>query len=100
MSRVAVLGCGYWGKNIVRNFRDLGALVGVADPSAAARDQAKAIAPGVPIYAEPERVIDDPTIDAVAVATPPETHAALCEMALTAGKDVFCEKPLALRYAD
>jgi predicted dehydrogenase len=98
--KVAVLGCGYWGKNLVRNFHELGALRAVVDPSAAGRDQAARIAPAVPVHADPSRVFEDAEIQAVVVATPAETHAVMCERALSAGKDVLCEKPLALSYAD
>src|SRR5262245_45118986 len=97
--RVAVLGCGYWGKNLVRNFRELGALAAVADPSAG-RLQAEGIAPGIPIHADLDPVLADSSINGVVVATPAETHAAVCARALAAGKDVLCEKPLALRYVE
>lgn len=100
MSRVAVLGCGRWGKNLVRTFRDLGALAAVADPSAVARDEAAALAPGVPIHADPLELLADPKIDAVAVATPAASHVRLVEAALAAHKDVLCEKPLSLLLDD
>lgn len=98
--RVAVLGCGYWGKNHVRNFRELGALAAVADPSPEGRAQGLALAPDVPITGDIGKVLHDPDIQGVVIATPAETHAALCLEALRAGKDVLCEKPLALRYDD
>jgi predicted dehydrogenase len=98
--RVAVLGCGYWGKNHVRNFRELGALAAVCDPSTAGRELAAKMAPDVEIHADACRVLDDRTIHAVVLATPAETHAELCEAAILAGKDVLCEKPLALKYDD
>jgi predicted dehydrogenase len=97
---VAVLGCGYWGKNLVRNFYDLGVLAAVADPSEAGQATAQAIAPDVTVFADFESVLLDPDITAVVIATPAVTHADLCTRALQAGKDVFCEKPLALRYED
>jgi predicted dehydrogenase len=97
---IAVLGCGTWGRNLVRNFRELGALAAVADPSAPARELAGRIAPGVRIFESIEAVIADRDIKGVVVATPAETHTAVCSEALAAGKDVMCEKPLALRYED
>ena len=97
---VAVVGCGYWGKNLVRNFQELGALAAVCDPSPAGRRTAEALAPGVPVHAAMERILADPAIQGVVVATPAETHAEVCEAALAAGKDVLCEKPLALRFED
>lgn len=97
---IAVLGCGYWGKNLVRNFHQLGALAAVADPTPSGRELARQIAPEAQIYADPEAVLGNPEIQGVVIATPAVSHAALMETALRAGKDVFCEKPLALRYED
>jgi predicted dehydrogenase/acetyltransferase-like isoleucine patch superfamily enzyme len=97
-ARIAVVGCGQWGKNLVRNFHDLGALAALADADegAAAR---LAAAHGVP--ARPwDAILADPAIDAIALATPAETHAPLSLAALGAGKHVFVEKPLALRVTD
>ncbi len=96
--RVAVLGCGYWGKHLVRNFRELGALASIVDPSPASRAAAADLAPGAAVFADAMRVWSDETIDAVVIATPASTHAELCRTALEAGKDVLCEKPLALEY--
>lgn len=98
--KVAVLGCGYWGKNLVRNFHALGALAAVADVSPAGRATAAQVAPGVPVHERLDAVLDDPAIAGIVIGTPAETHAELCERALIAGKDVLCEKPLALRYED
>lgn len=98
--KVAVLGCGYWGKNLVRNFHALGALGAVADVSAAGRATAAQLAPGVPVHDRLDAVLADPAIAGVVIGTPAETHAELAERALAAGKDVLCEKPLALRYED
>ena len=98
--QVAVLGCGYWGKNLVRNFHAIGALGAVCDPSEGGRALAAEIAPGVPVHADPEAVFTDGSIDGVAIATPAVTHAKVTEQAIAAGKDVLCEKPLALRLDD
>ncbi len=98
--RVAVLGCGHWGKNLVRNLRDLGALAAVADPSPAGRERARALAPKARIFEHPEDTLADPSLDAVAIATPAETHFRLAWAALDAGKDVFVEKPLTTRLED
>jgi predicted dehydrogenase len=98
--KIAVLGSGYWGKNLVRNFHALGALAGVVDPSSTGRATAKQIAPEVPVHEQFDAVLNDPSIAGIVIATPAETHAELVTRAIAAGKDVLCEKPLALRYED
>ena len=95
---IAVLGCGYWGQNLVRNFYRLGALALVCDPAVGARERAAEVAPGVPVRTDPQEAIDRPEIQAVVIATPAETHHDLTLRALAAGKDVLVEKPLALNY--
>jgi predicted dehydrogenase len=100
MTRVAVIGCGYWGRNLVRVFRQLGALDTVCDPSEIGRATARQLAPDARVTADVDAVLADAAIDAVVIATPAETHHRIAVAALRAGKDVFVEKPLALRYAD
>ncbi len=95
---VAVLGCGYWGKNLVRNLDSLGALALVCDPGEPGRKTARKLAPKVEISAEFSDAFGRPDIDAVVIATPAESHCALAVEALRAGKDVFVEKPLALDF--
>lgn len=95
---MAVLGCGYWGQNLVRNFNDLGALRLVADPAEAGRARAAQIAPGVETTTGFEAALERADIDAVVLATPAETHSPLALKALAAGKDVLVEKPLALSF--
>jgi len=97
---VAVLGCGYWGQNLVRNFHQLGALKLVCDPAESARLRVGAIAPGVETLDTYETVFARDDIKAVVLATPAETHHPLTMLALSAGKDVFVEKPLALNHSD
>jgi predicted dehydrogenase len=96
---VAVLGCGYWGKNLVRNFHQLGALQLVCDTTEEGRSAAAATAPGCAVASDPEAVFSSP-VPAVVIATPAETHFSLTRRALQAGKDVFVEKPLALTYEE
>ena len=97
---VAVIGCGYWGKNLVRNFLQLDALHTVCDATPAGRKLAESIAPQASITSDVNDLLNDPTVLGVAIATPAETHYTLVKRALLAGKDVFVEKPLALTYEE
>ena len=93
-AQVAVIGCGYWGSNLVRNFSDLGVLAAVCDENPA---QARRLSGQYKVRTYTvEDVLRDTNIDAVAIATPAETHSAITEKALLAGKHVFVEKPVAL----
>ena len=93
--RVAVLGAGYWGKNLVRNFHELGALGLVCDPSADARRDAESRY-SVRTCAVANDAIQDSNTRAVVIAAPAAQHYELAKQALQQGKDVFVEKPLAL----
>ncbi len=96
--RVAVIGCGYWGKNLVRNFAELGALDALVDPHA--ERVAELIGRHGGRHAAFDDVLADRTIDAVAVATPGPVHFGQAMAALDAGKHVYVEKPLTLSSAD
>ncbi len=96
-TNVAVIGCGYWGKNLVRNFHQLNALGLVCDMTAAGREKAKQIAPETPVVADVGQVLAS-NVSGVVIATPAETHYDVARRALLADKDVFVEKPLALTY--
>lgn len=98
--RVAVVGAGYWGKNLVRNFHQLGALAAVCDGSAAVREQVKKDYPGIVATDDLKKLLKDGKIQAVVLATPAVTHFQLAEQALRAGKHVFVEKPLSLTHGD
>jgi predicted dehydrogenase len=98
--RVAVIGCGYWGRNVVRNFQALGALAAVVDPTPGGRAAARELAPGADVLEDFSSVLARRDIDALVLATPAVTHAALGLQALDAGKDVLVEKPMALTIAD
>jgi UDP-2-acetamido-3-amino-2,3-dideoxy-glucuronate N-acetyltransferase len=91
----AVVGTGYWGKNLVRVFDKLGALHIVCD-SEPSRVRGLELSPEVRQCADLSDVLSDPAVDSVVVATPAATHFHICREALEAGKDVFVEKPLAL----
>jgi len=94
---VAVIGSGYWGKNLVRNFHSLGALRVICDTDPTREPWAKTQYPDVAFTSFLESVLEDDQIKAVAVATPAVTHYEIAKVALQAGKDVFVEKPLALQ---
>lgn len=93
---VAVIGCGYWGKNLVRVFSELGALRCVCDKDPTRRE--KLVYAGEPpeFTTQVGEVLADERIRAVAIATPAASHFELVRRALEADKDVFVEKPLAL----
>lgn len=98
MKNVAVIGCGYWGKNLVRNFYELEALAAVCDPvEAVAENFSKQY--DVPAKSWSE-VLSDNSIKGVVLAIPAPLHAQLCCEAIKAGKDVYVEKPLALTEAE
>ena len=96
--RVALIGCGAWGRNLVRTHAALGSLVAVVDPDpAVAAAQAETYGVEARTF---EEVLADPSVDAVVVAAPAADHAALAEAALAAGKHCYVEKPLALTVED
>lgn len=93
---VAVVGCGYWGPNLVRNFMDCAdaRLVAVCDAAPGRLEPIARRYPAVTMTTRFSDLLDDPAIDAVAIATPVHTHAALARAALEAGKHVLVEKPI------
>ena len=97
VASVAVVGCGYWGKNLVRNMHQLGALKMVCDATDVGRQRAREISPQTGCVTDLSQVLAS-SVQGVMIATPAETHYELVLRALDAGKDVFCEKPLALTH--
>jgi len=94
---VAVIGCGGWGRNLVRNFSELGALEAIVDANPEmAEPLARKYGTGVRDLAS---VLTDPGIDAVVIAAPAKLHYELAKSSLLAGKHCFVEKPLALELA-
>jgi predicted dehydrogenase len=102
MITIGVIGYGYWGPNLVRNFVETsGARVGwVTDLRPERLAAASARYPGVKVSTDHREMLNDPAVDAVAVATPVSSHVDLAMMALQAGKHVLVEKPLAASSAD
>jgi UDP-2-acetamido-3-amino-2,3-dideoxy-glucuronate N-acetyltransferase len=95
--KIAVVGAGYWGANLVRVFHQLGVLHRICDFSAARLQQLSEKYPDVKMDDSFESILDDCAVDAVVIATPAETHYDLTRRALLAGKDAYVEKPLTLR---
>ena len=100
--RVGVAGLGYWGPNLARNFAALPdcELIWCCDASEPARARIAAMFPGTRATADLDDLLADDELDAVVLATPVPTHAALAVRVLEAGKHCFVEKPLARSVAD
>ena len=98
--QIALVGCGYWGKNLCRNFHAFGALAAVLDATESGQSTALSLAPNAIISDNFEDILEVDQIQGIALATPAETHADLAIQAMRAGKDVFVEKPMALSIRD
>src|SRR3954453_19738971 len=101
MIRIGVVGYGYWGPNVVRNFRALdGSRVDlICDQKTAALDRARRAYPEIATSLDANAVIRSSSIDAVAIVTPVWTHYELAKAALENGKHVFVEKPFTANSA-
>lgn len=98
--RIAVFGCGGWGKNIVRTLQGVHGVAAVVDPTEKGRALAAELAPDASVHEDPAAVLADDTIDAVMIATPAETHFELASRAIESGKDTYVEKPLTIDLAE
>ena len=95
---IAIVGCGHWGKNLVRNFAELGALAAVCDPNEQLAQS----------YAEQysvcnlsfQAILDNPAIDAAVIAVPAPLHASMAIEVMNAGKHAYVEKPLAMNRVE
>ena len=96
MRSIAVIGCGYWGKNLVSAMAQLGALHTVCDSNAALLDQMAASYPGTQTTTDYQEVLANDRLRGVVIATPAALHHSMAREALLAGKDVLVEKPLSL----
>jgi UDP-2-acetamido-3-amino-2,3-dideoxy-glucuronate N-acetyltransferase len=97
---LALIGAGYWGKNLARNFHGLGALHTICDSAQAALDSYGADYSAVQKTTELGDVLANRAITQVAIAAPAVLHYQLAKTALEAGKDVFVEKPICLDLAE
>jgi UDP-2-acetamido-3-amino-2,3-dideoxy-glucuronate N-acetyltransferase len=94
--RIGCIGAGYWGRNLLRNFDDLGALAWVCDVRPEALEEVAQKYPRAQHTQRPDDLFRDDSIAGIVIATPAETHGGLVRRALEAGKDVLVEKPLCL----
>ena len=100
MTRIAQVGLGQWGKNLMRNFDQLAELIWLCDVDDERRAQAAQLYPSALVTSSFDDVLGDESVEAVVVATPVPTHYELARRALEAGKHVFVEKPPAMRGAE
>ena len=100
MKNIAVIGSGYWGKNLVRNFFELGVLKTICDLDEVILEEFQDKYPNVHITTSFQDVLDDEEIQGVVIATPAILHYKMAKKALEHGKDVFVEKPLSLDLSD
>lgn len=102
MINVAVVGCGYWGPNLIRNFYALSdcRVAKICDSSRERLEHIGRLYPGSQLIEDFASVLEDPGIDAVAIATPVHTHFSLARQSLLAGKHTLIEKPMATAVAE
>ena len=95
---IAVVGCGHWGKNLVRNFSELDALFSICDPSSEVADK---YASQYNVKKSPfTEIISDPNIKGVVLAVPAHLHASMAIEAMNKNKHVFVEKPLGMNEVE
>ena len=100
MRQIAVVGCGQWGKNLVRNLADLGVLRVMCDIDPNQLAPLRERLSGVKLTTSFSEILKDDDVAGIVIATPAGSHYALAKEALLAGKDVLVEKPLALKVAE
>ena len=93
---ISLIGAGYWGKNILRNLKELGVLHSVYEVSKKRVGELREKYPDVNFVTSLEEVLDNPGIKGICIATPAVTHYEMAKRALLKDKDVFVEKPLSL----
>ncbi|MEE2821828.1 MAG: Gfo/Idh/MocA family oxidoreductase [Acidobacteriota bacterium] len=98
--KVGVIGSGYWGKNLVRNFAELQALRIICDTKEENLEAQAQLYPDIHVTSEMEDVLANSDVQAVVIATPATLHYSHVKAALLSGKHVFVEKPLSLKYRE
>jgi len=97
---IAVVGCGYWGKNLVRNFHELGSLYAICDNDEKKLKEFHERYPELAYFKDYEELLSSPEVEAVVISTPAVTHYTLANEAIQAGKDVYVEKPISIHYSE
>jgi predicted dehydrogenase len=97
LSKVGVVGLGYWGPNLARNFAELGALGALCDLDEGLRDRFAKRYPNARVYADYGELLADDSLEGIVIATPVATHYQLARRALAARKHALVEKPPAMR---
>lgn len=97
---IAVIGSGYWGKNIVKNYHELNSLYAICEIDPNKINDLKEKYPGIKVYSDYNTLLSDKSIDGIAIATPAHTHFSLAKQSLEAGFPTYVEKPLTLNLKD
>jgi len=102
MIKIGLIGCGDWGKNLLRNFANLPGcvLLSCCDENPKQIEKLCPNYPGVKFTKDPTEIIENSNLDAVVISTPPASHFELSKAAILADKDVFVEKPLVLNVEE
>lgn len=98
--KLAVIGAGYWGKNLVRNFYELGVLSLVCDSDEEILKRTKELYPDIEVTKDSSKIFKSKSIDAVAVSLPAKMHYEYAKKAILSKKNVFVEKPLSLNHIE
>ena len=98
MTKIGLVGCGGWGKNLARNLNEIGVLAHIVDPSPAAKAIAESMQ--VSISNSLDELFGNSDLDGVVIATPAQTHVEVAMAAIEASLHVYVEKPIALTTAD
>ena len=93
---VGLIGAGYWGKNLARNFYEIGALYSICDANPTLLESYREKYPEVQLENNPDELFKNPHITEIVIATPAFQHYEMAKKSLLAGKDVYVEKPLCM----
>lgn len=98
--KIAVVGAGYWGRNLIRNFHALGYLAAICDGNELLEASYRKNYPDTKFITDYENILQDNSIDAIVLATPAVMHYSMARDALLADKHIFVEKPLSLKLSE